>query len=242
MKKLFLAIFILSLSFSSYGYEFGKNIPKDVKAQMVNDLEFIKSVQGDVVSPFHEKIFGKMDGQNYYNFFDSRVTYIGFDSCGGGNAVACVIPWRGSSKIWITNNYIKFSHPQIARLMVVYHETRHTETDNGNWPHSDCPVPFLDENGKDMKSIWTGAKLEGEPACDITPFGSYGSSTIMLKNISKTCKTCTEKVRMDARIYADDQFKRIIDKKAKQDMIQDFKALDYRFYVYYKNKIKYKKP
>ena len=125
------------------------------------------------------------------------------------------------SKMWLTQNFIQFSHPQIARMMVVYHESRHTETQNGNWPHATCPTPFLDKDGKDMVSIWTGATLAGEPACDVTPFGSYGSSMIMLKNISKFCSNCTDKVKMDAGIYADDQFKRVIDPKAIAEITAD---------------------
>ena len=106
-------------------------------------------------------------------------------------------------------------------MMVVFHEARHTESSHGNWPHASCPTPFLDAQGKDMKSIWTGAKLAGEPACDKTPLGSYGSSTIMLKNIQKFCSSCTDKVKMDAGLYADDQMGRITDAKAKKQMQDD---------------------
>jgi hypothetical protein len=106
-------------------------------------------------------------------------------------------------------------------MMVVFHEARHTETQNGNWGHATCPTPFLNKEGKEMRSIWTGASLAGEPACDETPLGSYGSSTIMLKNIQKFCKNCTDKVRMDAGIYADDQFQRIIAEEAIKSMQKD---------------------
>ena len=127
--------------------------------------------------------------QRIQKFFKDRVTSVGLNDCGNGGAVACVIPMVDSSKIWLTQNYIKFSHPQIARLMVVFHESRHTEDANGNWPHATCPTPFLDKSGQDMKSIWTELPLAGEPACDITPFGSYGSSMIMLKNVQNSART-----------------------------------------------------
>src|SRR6202023_2937082 len=107
-----------------------------------------------------------------------RVTAIGMNDCGSGKAVACVIPYMDPSKMWLTQNFIKFSHPQVARMMVVFHEARHTEVKNRNWSHAKCPKPFLGPDGQDMKSIWTGSKLEAQPACDITPLGSYGSSTI----------------------------------------------------------------
>lgn len=205
------------------GFTFDKDVPADIQKQMLADLAFIKSLAGSGVTALHKKIFGAVSGADYGTFFETRVSAIGMNSCGGGNAVACVIPFRDPSKMWLTQNFIRFSHPQVSRMMVVFHEARHTETKNWNWSHATCPTPFRDANGKDMKSIWTGAMLEGEPACDETPLGSYGSSTIMLKNISKFCTNCTEKVRMDAGLYADDQFGRIIDADARREMTDDFR-------------------
>jgi len=189
---------------------FDQDVPPAIQAQIRDDMTFIGTIQSSDTSPLHKKIFGTVDGANYLKFFNSRVTGIGMDDCGSGIAVACVIPYVDPSKMWLTQNYIKFSHPQVSRVMVVFHESRHTETGNGNWSHARCPRPFVDADGKPMTSIWTGSFLAGEAACDSTPYGSYGSSMIMLKNISKFCSNCTDKVKMDAGIYADDQFKRII--------------------------------
>jgi len=202
-------------------YTFDPSLPAKVGDQIKQDMAFMATLQGGQSSALHAQIFGKLDGAGYKKFFEDRVTEIGYNSCGGGNAVACVIPFAGSSRMWITDNYIKFSHPQISRLMVIYHEARHTEDDNDNWSHATCPTPFNDEKGNEMKSIWTGAKLAGQPACDITPFGSYGSSMILLKNVSKFCTNCTDKVKMDAGIYADDQFGRVIDEQARAQIKSD---------------------
>jgi hypothetical protein len=128
------------------------------------------------------------------------------------------------NKMWLTENFVKFSHPQIARAMVVYHEARHSETKNGNWSHDRCPRPFLDDNGKEKVSIWTGAKLAGEAACDSTPFGSYGSTVILLKNISMFCTNCNDKVKMDSDLYAMDQLGRINRVDVKNSMLADFNA------------------
>jgi hypothetical protein len=204
------------------GWTFDSDVPADIQKQMLADLAFMKGIMGSGATPLHKKIYGSVNGADYARFFETRVSAIGMNGCGNGNAVACVIPFRDPSKMWLTKNFIKFSHPQVSRMMVVYHEARHTETSNGNWAHADCPTPFKDENGKDMKSIWTGASLAGEPACDETPLGSYGSSTIMLKNISKFCSNCNDKVKMDAALYADDQLGRIIDADAKREMKDDF--------------------
>jgi hypothetical protein len=205
------------------GLVFDSDVPADIQAQMRADMAFMGTIKGGNATPLHKKIFGAVDGTAYVNFFETRVTGIGMDDCGSAKAVACVIPFQDPSKMWLTQNFIKFDHPQISRMMIVFHEARHTESRNGNWPHATCPTPFLDANGKDMVSIWTGATLAGEPACDVTPLGSYGSSTILLKNVQKFCTNCTDKVKMDAGLYADDQMGRITDDGARQQMETDFK-------------------
>jgi len=207
--------------FKDFTFTFDSDVPVKIQTQTRKDLAFIQSVKGTSVSSLHKKIFGQVAGADYTRFFNTRITGIGMDDCGSPIAVACVIPYSDSSKMWLTQNYIKFSHPQIARIMVVFHETRHTESNNGNWRHATCPNPFTDENGQAIHSIWTGSSLAGESGCDRTPLGSYGSSMIMLKNIQKFCSNCTDKVRMDAGIYADDQFKRIIDPGAKKAIRED---------------------
>ena len=202
---------------------FDSDVPADIQQQMRQDMAFIQGLQGSGASPLHQQIFGSVSGADYVKFFNSRVSAIGMDDCGSAKAVACVIPFRDPSRMWLTQNFVKFSHPQVSRMMVVFHEARHTETRKRNWPHATCPTPFLDKDGNDMKSIWTGATLAGEPACDKTPLGSYGSSTIMLKNIQKFCANCNDKVKMDAGLYADDQMGRITDAKALQQMQDDLK-------------------
>jgi hypothetical protein len=221
MKSLLALSALLVLPALANAYTFDNDVPAAVKTQITDDMAFIKGLKGSGATPLHAKIFGQVDGELYGKFFESRVTAVGMNDCGGGNAVACVMPFFDPSKIWLTKNYTDFDHPQIAKMMIVFHEARHTEVKNGNWSHATCPTPFLDESGKDMKSIWTGASLAGEPACDITPLGSYGSSTIMLKNVQKFCSNCTEKVKMDAGIYADNQYGRITGTKAREQMKQD---------------------
>jgi len=205
------------------GYVFDSDVPAEIQTQMRADLAFIAAIQGSGASPLHQKIFGSVSGGAYDRFFNTRVSAIGMNDCGSAKAVACVIPYRNPSKMWLTQNFVKFSHPQISRMMIVFHESRHTELENGNWAHAYCPTPFRDAQGKEMKSIWTGASLAGEPACDKTPFGSYGSSTIMLKNIAKFCTNCTDKVKMDAELYGNDQLGRITDPSAKKQMQSDLK-------------------
>ena len=213
---------VLLFSINTHALNFDGDVPKNIQDQMIQDLTFMNQISGASSTPFHKQIFGDVSGSNYKSFFESRIRSVGVDDCGGGQAVACVQPYYDASKMWLTQNFIKFSHPQIARLMVVYHEARHAESNHGNWGHDTCPRPFLDAQGKDMVSIWTGAKLEGQAACDSTHLGSYGSSTIMLKNISKFCSNCTDKVKMDADLYAQDQLGRISRPEVKKAMLADF--------------------
>jgi hypothetical protein len=200
---------------------FDSNVPAALKAQMLEDLKFMGSINSQFATQLHQKIFGNVSGEAYLKFFNQRVFSVGVDDCGSPNAVACVMPMYGN-KIWMTKNYTQFSHPQIARLSVVYHEARHTERDNGNWSHATCPTPFRNAQGQDIKSIWTGATLAGEPACDVTPFGSYGSQTILLRNIAMNCTSCSEKIKADSNLYALDQLQRIVDKNALAAMKKDF--------------------
>ena len=201
---------------------FDADVPEATQAQILNDLAFVRAIQGATASGLHRQIFGLVDGPTYGRFFDSRVKAIGMDDCGGGpSAIACVIPFRDPAKMWLTQNYLKYNQPQISRLDTVFHEARHTESEHHNWHHALCPIPFKDENGNDVRGILSGRLMEGLNACDVTPFGSYGTGMIMLKNIQKFCSNCTDKVRMDAGIYGDDTCNRIIDPDAKKAIRED---------------------
>ena len=222
MKAILISVSLMMMAMQVHALDFDQDVPQDIQKQMVQDLTFANQITGTSQTPFHKEIYGNVSGDVYKSFFESHITSIGLSDCGNGAAVACVQPFFDPNKMWLTNNFIKFNHPQVARLMVVYHEARHSESNHGNWGHDSCPQPFLDENGKDMVSIWTGAHLAGQPACDSTYKGSYGSSTVMLKNISKFCSNCSDKVKMDANIYATDQLGRIDRPEVKKAMLADF--------------------
>jgi len=194
--------------------QFDSDVDPDLQSQVLNDFQFFSTVASVRQSPLHQQIFGALDGSNYLNWFQSRVKSFGVDNCGGGS-VACVKP-EYANKIWVTGNYIGIDHPQIARLMTLYHEARHTEAEHDNWPHARCPRAYP------YRSIWTGKRLGGDYACDSTVYGSYASASILLNNVSKFCTNCTDKVKQDAKLYSDDQAKRIIDDDASAALAQDF--------------------
>jgi hypothetical protein len=206
------------------GVTFDSDVEAGLKQQMIDDLAFMGQIQGNAPTALHNTIFGKVNGAAYLSWFNKRIFSIGKNDCGNPHAVACVIPFQNPNKMWVTLNYTQFNHPQIARISVIYHEARHSESQNGNWGHATCPTPFLNDQGQPMVSIWTGASLQGQPACDKTPLGSYGSQTILLKNIALKCTNCTEKVKQDADLFSQDQLGRIIDPQAKAKMIADFSA------------------
>lgn len=206
----------------AWGYEFGKEVPEKVKEQVTRDLKQVGTFLGEEASGLHREIFGEVDGKSYLEWFEKRVTRIGIHTCGsGGKPIACVIPMLGSSKIWLTKYYTEADRPMMSKVSTLFHESRHTEDDNGNWPHATCPTPFKNEKGEDIVSKLTGAKLEGQAACEITPVGSYGTALILLKNVQKFCTNCSEKLKMDAGIYADASLDRFTDKKAKAAILED---------------------
>jgi hypothetical protein len=200
---------------------FDKDVPADLRRQLGQDLTFVGTLAGRKTSSMHNSIFGQMGGPSYLRFFASRIKMVGLYDWDKKPVVACVIPAIEPSKMWLSGSYIKVSQPQIARIMIVFHESRHADPENENWRHVNCPTPFRDANGNDMLSILTGVPLAGKPGCDASELGSYGTSLIMLKNIQRYCTNCTEKVRMDAGLYADDQLARIVDTKARNDIRDD---------------------
>ncbi len=206
---------IYALGVTPIDLQFDSNVSAGLKTQVMDDFQLMQAVTSTKESPLHQEIFGKVDGTNYLNWFQTRVKFFGYNGCGGGGAVACVKP-QYLNKIFVTGNYTGIDHPQIARLMTLYHEARHTEADHDNWPHARCPSNFP------YRSIWTGKRLAGNYACDSTVNGSYASASILLNNISKFCESCSEKVKQDAKIYSDDQANRLVEPTEMARLKQDF--------------------
>ncbi len=214
----------LSQAQTRYDLEFDVDVEPAVKNQLLGDLKFIDSIEGDGASPLHSKIFGAVDGEAYTHWFLDRIFSVGKDDCDLPSAMLCVIPDKDLHKMWFTPGYTFYDHPQIARLSLAFHEARHTESDRDFWDHETCPTPFLNEQGQNITSIWSGTPLAGHHACDKTVFGSYGVQTIFLKNIAQNCSSCNEKVKADAEIYSKDQADRIIDPAERAKLIADFNA------------------
>ncbi len=196
--------------------------PPALRAQMNSDLGFLDGLRTREGTPLHRRVFGMVRGDHYLTYLTRRVHAVAAQSCGPIGTIACINTVQ-PNKMLIAPGYTTLGVPMIYRLMVIMHEARHTETADRNWIHENCPEPFRDDQGRDIKGIFSGVKLEGLPACDTTPMGSYGVSIMFIKNIEKSCprSTCTDKLRMDAGLYADDTLLRISDARAKQALRHD---------------------
>ncbi|MBU6154901.1 MAG: hypothetical protein KGP28_11410 [Bdellovibrionales bacterium] len=210
-------LLILSvLRASAFSMEYDSNVPDFLKKQVEEDIRFVDSIRKSRDSGLHSRMFANSGQGGYRKWFDARVSFFGYGDCGGSNrAVACVLG-RNDRKIWVTKNYVEIEHPQVARVMTLFHEARHTEGDRRNWPHSRCSILYKQD------SIWTGNPLRWRFACDRTEYGSYGLASVLLNNVARFCMNCSEKVRLDADIYSNDQILRITRRSAFLRIRRDF--------------------
>lgn len=202
-------------------FAYDPSVPPELRRQLNADLAFVRGLRYGAATPLHRQVFGRVHGDDYMRYLQDRVRSVGAASCGALAAVACVKPFDDRSKMWIGPGYSSLGLPQIYRLLVVMHEARHTEVAHWFWGHVRCPDPFKDENGQDIKGIFSGQPLAGQPGCDREPLGAYGVGLLFVKNVEKHCTGCTGKLRMDAAFYADDTLKRVYEPAAKTKLRDD---------------------
>ena len=200
---------------------FDANVAQKYRDQMGRDLAFVNTIQGQGASKLHQQVYTLVDGPTYIKWFADRVKSVGYDPKDKDIAYVDVDDDADHSKIWLARGYTKGRRPQIARVDDVFHEARHTEDAYKNWLHVDCPDPYQDAKGKDVVGLGGGKVAGMRGACDETAFGAYGTAALMLKNIQRFCGNCSEKVRLDAGLYGDDDVKRLIGPQAAQDIKAD---------------------
>ncbi len=213
MVGLMVAAIIMLSSAQAFAQTFSQSVPSEVKAKIQADMAFVQGIQSDngaaAETQIFQQIFGdKLNGPNLTNFFATRILNFDMSDCGGGGSVAACASPRHT--MYITQNYVTFDIPQIYRISVIFHESRHTEAAHRGWPHAICPTPFKDAAGNDIKGIVSGSLMAGLDACDNTELGAYGLQAELLKNIEFACSNCTDKMKMDGQIFGDDTVKRII--------------------------------
>ncbi|MBC7395991.1 MAG: hypothetical protein H7333_00990, partial [Bdellovibrionales bacterium] len=169
---------LASLNAAADLIQFDDTVTPALRMELNGDFDFLSSVQSEKTSPLHRELFGMVQGASYLQWFNARVYRLGVDVCGGPASVACQMN-AYPHQIFVTPNYVQNGYPQIARLMTLFHEARHSEVENNHWPHARCSLTYPEI------SIWTGLGLKGHYACDSSEYGSYASASVMLNNISK---------------------------------------------------------
>ncbi len=222
-RSLFVVLFASILSLQARALTFNADVPPALQTQMLGDLQMVQAIQGNGGgTPIFASMFSTpLVGQSLIQFFTSRIQNVGLNDCGGGAAAACVRPNINNTTMWLTPMFVNMQIPQVYRVSIVFHESRHTEVRNGYWSHAICPTPFRDSHGQDIRGIISHTLMQGLPACDVTPYGAYALQAELLKNIQFYCANCTDKLRMDAKLFGDDTVNRISDPRALQALSKD---------------------
>jgi len=215
---------LIHLTSPAWGLSFEPSVPPSL-ARLINaDLDFVGRMQGSSASPMHLRIFGEVSGRSYLAWLNERVDKIGYEPASTHDRGATAYnDSKGGRRnhIVVTDWFARRDLPQIARVTILFHEGRHSEQPHSYWPHRKCPKPYLDRNGREIKSTYTGLPLAGEFACDSTPYGAYGVSVVMMMNIARGCRNCNEKILSDAALYAADQLKRMTKRSDRQKIFAD---------------------
>ncbi|RYZ69829.1 MAG: hypothetical protein EOP09_06995 [Proteobacteria bacterium] len=203
-----------------------RGVPNPVRVKLEDTLTFLKSMKAEQAlpknpaSPLHREVFGEFDGENYLRWFETRIKRIGIDSCGGGSATACAIYFM-PTWMYLTPYFVRSPLSRVAQLAVLLHEARHSEHDHNGWVHVECPIPFLDDQGQEIKSYFSGDKLAGLKACDDSEYGSYAAEYLFMSHVADYCSNCTATERNEARTIADQGIYRITDLRAREALRRD---------------------
>jgi hypothetical protein len=196
-------------------------LPGEIQSLLREDLAFLHSLSGDGSSPTFSEIFSATyDGETLADFLSARIRSFDSDDCNGEpGTVACVISALSPNILFLTPDYARFAMPQVFRVSVLLHESRHSE--EAYRYHVRCPDPFRDDKGNDIVSSFSGLKLAGQLACDANASGAYGVQVEFLGNTQLHCQNCSEKVKTDAELYAQDALLRVLSAGEKEKIRQD---------------------
>jgi hypothetical protein len=192
-----------------------KTIGPRYAAGVEADLKAISKIKGTQASKLNDEVFRStngISGEGYLKFFLDRVKQIKMDP----NPLAKYVASFSNSTMYIGKTYLEA--PAMARLTTLIHESAHDRDFRG---HAKCPIPFLDENGKDRVSEISGVKLEGKSACAERFADAYVTEFIFLKNTVSYCLNCSAKMKTDAKFYADKVLIRVLDEKLKDQLATD---------------------
>lgn len=220
-RMLLILILVLFLpARSAQSTEFQADVPLELREQVVLDLKRLDSLEYSRVTPFFERLFfwnqsnasrSHNEATSLLNWFEERIRTIGMvHDRHVSETVTHLVDIREPSVMRIAPLYFADERPQIVRIGLLLHEARHSEAEGSHYPHASCPSPFVDSEGKDVRGLWSGLKMERRGACDSRWDGSYGLTAIFLANVSLYCANCSDEDRSQAKIYAEHFAQRVV--------------------------------
>lgn len=216
----------LLLSAPAFALKYESDVPPDVQKVLKTDLEWMKTVKGTDRSKRHAKIYGDVAGADYLKFFNDRIDTIGYAGDMGDSVMAYVQPFDPHT-MYLTSNITKYNTPQAWRMATLWHESRHSESENGNWSHVNCPKDIKDTHGNPLVGPLSGKPLANQPACDDVADGAYGATGTMFGNLARYCTdACGEKFKADAEIIFQDGINRLVNDDLREELAHDLPALD----------------
>lgn len=198
--------------------QFAPNFPPALRREIMADLHFLDSIHGDESSRLHQEIFGvgPLDGHKYTQFLRTYIASFSFSTSDSPYQIQT----DGNRNLYIFASYLPFARAVsgFSRAVNFMHEAFHN---SGHFHHVKCPSPFLDERGNEIVTNVGHIPLSGLLACDEGYKSSYGIEIIIAKNVERYCKNCSEALRREASLYADDLMKRIVSPRAREALYQD---------------------
>jgi hypothetical protein len=198
-------------------------LPETLRNFADADFNFVDQIEGNGQTPRHERIYGRVRGSDYQEFFDSRIDKIGYAGNQGPSVAAFVQPFQPHT-LWLTDALMTLQAPQAWRIAALWHESRHSEGEHGYWSHVNCPKTLRTIDDKPLVGPLSGASLAGQPACDDTADGAYGITATMLENIALYCSNCSEKIKADAELVFTDGVNRLTARSLRQALLDDADA------------------
>jgi hypothetical protein len=206
---------------------FGQGVSKELQKVLLDDLKFVESIKLSGQTKRNEFIYGGASGTAYANWFLERIGGIGYAGIPPGSISIAIAFVQTSNPhvMWLTSNFLQFPPPQAWRIGVLWHEARHSETENRGWNHISCPPGMKDRKGEILRSLLSGKLIGSFPGCDTKSLGAYGSASTLSGNIAKYCTNCSEKVKADAALFYGDGINRQVTEQQRDEVREDLGEL-----------------
>jgi hypothetical protein len=199
----FIALFVVFVSFigapsAAYSFFTLSSDPQALAAQQTIESDFnaVSQFSFSNVSPLFQELFDGQEASDVTRFFFKRVTSFSWDPSLTGNILASAAP--GTTHITVGPALFDSSIPQIYRISTLIHEARHNESKR--WGHVGCNSDYT---FKLDGIVFPETRLAHTYACDRSAKGAYGIEYVFLRAIVNSCTNCTEKMKLDAKLYGD---------------------------------------